>query len=189
MKRLTAFFICTVLVLTLCACREDKDGSGQSHTVDVEYYAKIGQIPEHKYHLGSDAKEMQSAFDAEDDKNSEESEDGHTHSVYSIIEDDGYTVLSYEGANYCYKEDGKISAVVSLDSAYDFQLGDLISEIKSALSKFECEEKAGNAEDIFFLPNPTGYTCLEYKFGANKVLFVFYENALCATALINPEYF
>ena len=69
MRRLVALFLCLFLMLTFTACGKDKkDNKNETHTVDVEYYAKIGQIPEHKYHLGSDAVEMKNAFDAEDEK-------------------------------------------------------------------------------------------------------------------------
>lgn len=182
MKRLLALLLCLFIMLTFAACGKEKTkNNNETHSVDVEYYAKIGQIPEHKYHLGSDAKEMKEDFDAEDQKNADESEDGHTHSVYSLMEDDDYTILAYENANYYYKDDGKISAIVSLDSSYDFQIGDFASQIKKVVG--EAEEKDGNKEAIFFLPAPDSYTYLEYTFGENTLVFVFESNSLCATAL------
>ena len=187
MKKLFALLLCVVLVLGLAACKKDKKEEVTEHTIDVEYYAKIGQIPEHEYHLGSDADEMKQAFIKEDEKNNENSEDGHTHSVYSYMEEEEFDVLSYKSAKYYYRDDKKVAAIVSLDASYDFQIGDLLPQVKSALSKLEAEEKKGDKETIFFLPSPESYTYLEYTFGENRLLFVFQDTALCAVALCDKS--
>ncbi|MBR4072727.1 MAG: hypothetical protein IKK24_02180 [Clostridia bacterium] len=187
MKRIFAFILCLCLVFCLVGCGKDKkkDDNKPAHSVDVEYYAKLGQIPEHKYALGADVKEMQDAFDAEDEANKENSDDDHLHSVYSLMEMDDYSFLSYSNANYYFNDnsDDSVYCIVSLDTAYGFEIGDMNVEIKEALSKFSTEEKQGDKETLFFLPGAEGCTYLEYTFGENTVIFAFQDNSLCATML------
>ena len=187
MKKLIALVLSLFIVFAFAACGKDEEGKKTpTHTVDVEYYAKIGQIPEHKYHLGSSAEDMKEDFKAESEANEENSEDGHSHDVYSFIEEDDYNILVYESANYYYKEDGKISAIVSFDNSYDFNIGDLPKQITQAVG--ECEIMDGDKEKIFFLPMSQNFTYLEYTFGENNLIFVFEENGLCATALIGKNF-
>ena len=190
MKKFIALFLCFVLALVFVGCsNKDKSDSKNknAHSVDVEYYAKIGKMPEHNYKLGSDAEKMKKDFEAEDQKNAEDSEDGHTHSVYSLIEGDEHDILIYKNAKYYYGQDGKVSMIVSLDDSYGFKVGDISKQIIDAVG--ETEEKKGDEETLFFLPMPETYTYAEYTFGENKVIFVFGENLLCATAIYNPEKF
>lgn len=188
MKRIIALILCVSMAFLLSGCGQKEKKSEPKHSVDVEYYAKIGQIPEHKYHLGADAEEMEEELEKEDEKNREENPDAHLHSVYGLIEREDYDILAYSGANYYFKKDGKISAIVSLDKSYGFEIGDLSLEIKKALSEFEAEEKKGTEDVIFFLPSAESYTYFEYKFGENTVIFTFQNNALCAVALVGANY-
>ena len=188
MKKLAALILSLLMLFSFAACKkeEEKQKEKPAHSIDVEYYAKIGQIPEHKYHIGSSAEDMKEAFKKEGEELAESSEDEHIHDVYSFIEEDDYCILVYESANYYYKDDGKISAVISLDSSYDFKIGYLPKQITDVLG--ESELKKGDKETIFFLPMPDNYKYLEYTFGENTLLFVFEQNALCATALIGPNF-
>lgn len=190
MKKFIALFLCFVLVLAFAGCaNKDKSDSknDDAHSVDVEYYAKIGKMPEHEYAIGTDAEKMKKDFEAEDQKNAEDSEDGHIHSVYSLIEDEEYDILIYENAKYYYGQDGKVSMIVSLDDSYGFKVGDISKEIINAVG--ETDEKKGDKETLFFLPMSETYTYAEYSFGENNVIFVFDGNLLCATAIYNPEKF
>ncbi len=188
MKRIIALILSICMALMLCACGEKKENNESEHSVDVEYYAKIGQIPEHTYHLGSDAEEMEEAFEEEDEKHEEENPDAHLHSVYGLMERDNYSILAYKDANYYFKDDGKISAIVSLGDSYGFKIGDLSVEIKKALGKFELDEKKGTEDVIFFLPSAESFTYFEHTFGENKVIFTFQDNALCAVALVGKDF-
>lgn len=187
MKKLTALVLSLFILFSFAACdKNEKPKDKAAHTVDVEYYAKIGQIPEHKYHIGSSAEDMKDDFKKISEEQTEETDDGHMHEVYSLIEEDDYSILVYESANYYYKDDEKISAIVSLDSSYDFKIGYLPKQITDALG--ECELEDGDGETIFFLPMPDNCKYLEYTFGENKLLFVFEQNALCATALVSKDF-
>ena len=186
MKKITALLLCFILFFAFTGCKDKaKNDNTPAHSIDVEYYAKLGQIPEHKYALGADAVEMQAAFEDEDEKNAEEHEDEHFHSVFSLMEMDDYSFLSYGNANYYFKGDSNKSVycIVSFDTAYDFKIGDVTIEVKKALSKFEAEEKQGDSEKLFFLPNAEDCTYLEYTFGDNTVIFAFQDSSLCATMI------
>ena len=191
MKKIFAVLIALSLVFCLCGCSKDNDDTLKTeHTVDVEYYAKLGKIKECEYQLHSSANDMKEAFDKIDEENAEnEDEYGHTHSVYSLMELDDYSLLAYDNANYYYEDtsDDEVFAIVALDTAYDFPIGTLNVEVKSALSKFEAEEKQGNEEIIFFMANPEKYTYIDYQFGNNTVAFIFENNALCATLLADSS--
>ncbi len=189
MKRILAVLISLSLIFCLVGCK-GTDKKKTEHSIDVEYYAKLGQIPEYEYKLGSDAEAMRTAFDAEDQKNAEGDDDGHLHSVYSLMEMDDYSFLSYKNANYYYKNDNdSVFAVVGLDTAYGFSVGTVILEVKEALSKFKPKETDGKYDKIFFMPISDTYTSLEYEFGKNTVIFVFEENLLCATMICESAYF
>jgi len=187
MKRLLAITLILCLALTFVGCGKDKDkkDTKPAHSIDVEYYAKLGQIPECKYTLGADAKEMQKEFEAEDKAHEENADGIHSHSVFSLMEMDDFSFLSYENASYYFKNDDKeVYSIVSFDNSYGFEIGDMDVEIKDALSKYEVKEKQGDKDSIFFLPAAESYTYLEYVFGEKTVRFVFQNNALCAVALI-----
>ena len=188
MKKVLALLVCVCIVLLLSGCADKGEEKQIKHTIDVEYYAKLGQIPEQSYHLGDDAKEMTAELDNLESQREEEEPDGEEHHLYDIVKTDDYSIISYNNAKYYYKKDGKISAIVSLDTAYDFQMGDLSSRIKEALSEFEAVEKAGDRDTVFFLPASDSYTCLEYTFGENKVIFTFFDSALCAVALLKADF-
>ncbi len=187
MKKIITFILCMLLTLTLCGCKDTTDNEVKEHSVDVEYYAKIGNIPEHKYQLGADADDMENEFKAEDEAHASENSDGHNHSVYSFLEAEDYSFLSYGNANYYFKEDKKIGCIVSLDTSYGFQIGALTVEVKEALSEYDAEEKQGNSNVLFFLPSAESYTYLEYTFGENNVIFAFQNSSLCATMIYNPN--
>ena len=187
MKKITALILCLILAFAFCGCGKEKENKKAAHSVDVEYYAKLGQIPEHKYTLGADASAMEDEFKAEDEANSTEEADGHTHSVYSFMEMDGYSFLSYANANYYFKDDKNVGCIVSFDTSYDFQIGALTVEIEEALNEFPTEEKQGNSDVLFFLPSAESYTYLEYTFGENNVIFAFQNSSLCAVMIYNPS--
>jgi len=187
MKKIIALILCVLLSLTLYGCKKTTDNEVKEHSVDVEYYAKIGNIPEHKYQLGADATEMENKFKAEDEANNSEDSDTHNHSVYSLMEADDYSFLSYGNANYYFKKEKKIGCIVSLDTSYGFQIGALTVEVKEALNEFSAEEKQGNSDVLFFLPSAESYTYLEYTFGENNVIFAFQNSSLCAAMIYNPK--
>ena len=53
MKKVLCLLLSLFMIFSLSACKEEKESA--KHTVDVEYYANLGQIPECKYSLSADS--------------------------------------------------------------------------------------------------------------------------------------
>ena len=84
MKKIIAFSLCLIMLLSFSACGEKNDKSQDK--VDLEYYAKLGQIPEVPYKLGTDCekleKELSDAYEeylSDDPHNS--ADDNHDHNA------------------------------------------------------------------------------------------------------------
>jgi len=57
MKKILSLVFSCVLIFTLCSCGEKED-TGKKATVDLEYYAELGQIPECEYTIGADVETL-----------------------------------------------------------------------------------------------------------------------------------
>lgn len=187
MKKI-ALFLAFVFTLSLCGCGE-KEKKAQLK-VDIEYYAKLGQMTDCDFTLGESLDELdrlvEDSLDAE-----------HTHDedavIYEQSEHDEYTEISAGNFKYFYltdKKDGGIGCIVSLDGAYGFEQGAVAVDIKEKLAAagFEAEEKQAQDNEVFFLPSFARFTCLSYDFGKNTVRFIFENNALCACTLSGEDW-
>ncbi len=187
MKKLALVFV-LIFALSLCGCGEKKEKSQLK--VDIEYYAKLGQMTDCEFTLGSD-------LDKLDKLVKEGLEAEHTHDedavIYEQTEHDGYTEISAGDLKYFYVTDKKsdgIGLIVSLDGAYGFEQGAVAVDIKEKLASagFEAEEKTADKEQVFFLPSFAQFTTLSYDFGKNTVVFIFENNALCACTLSGEDW-
>ena len=73
MKRIIALALSIVFIFCLCGCKSGK--SKGSNGVDIEYYAKLGQIPENDVVLGTTNEELIEVLDkrgSEAEKNGED---------------------------------------------------------------------------------------------------------------------
>lgn len=199
MKRILAL----ILTLTLCFCFASckKDDKKQSKIgMDVEYYAKAGQIPECEYHLGQNVDEMLKELE-EKQKEAEEkyADQDHDHSdeidsnLHYHNEDMGW-IQTYGDNGYIYRYDPKnkskgIIRIISSNAAYGFKTSDVSSEVRNALSSygFDAKERDLTEKEIAYYGAGEGATALEYNFGGNTVLFVFNNNALFLTTLFVSE--
>lgn len=178
MKKLFCVLLSVFLLFSFTACgKKDKtDGS----KIDLEYYVKLGQIPESEYSIGSDVEEikekLKAAFDGTEDSDA----------VYDVIEGEENVLIDGGLYNYYYKKANKskgISYIVSYDTAYGFNIGDVIIEVRDAFKDIKFKEEALTEENSFFLPGASEGTVLKAQISNYTVSFVFVDNALCATTL------
>ena len=177
MKRLICLFLSFLFIFSFSGCKKDKNESSDG-SIDLEYYAKVGQMPETKYALGEDIetvnKELKEIYDTVEE------------SVYNVSEKEDYVKIDSGTFQYYYKKAKQsegISYIVSFDSGFEFALGTVSIEIKNALKKYEYKEEELNENNSFFvLGSPEG-SILKYEFKDNTVAFVIVDDALYATAI------
>jgi len=177
MKKLLSLLLVCVFVFSFTACGEKKEEEKQG-TLDIEYYAKSGQMPECDYTLGSNVEDVKSQLS----RKSEESE-----AVYNVTEGENNVLIESGTFSYYYKkakpEEG-IGCIVNYGKAYGFENGTVIVEVKEAIKGCEYTEEALNEENAFFMFGAADGTVLKCTADGNTVIFVFKENALCATAIM-----
>lgn len=195
MKRLLSILLCFILVFSFAACKADD--SKTADTVDIEYYAKLGRIPETEYTLGTDVDkvkdELSKKLEAQEE---EETDSDHNHHhdtaefIYDVIEGEN-NVLIDNGTNcYYYVKENKdkgISYIVNYDTAFGFEIGTVSIEIEEALEGLNFTEEDVTEENAFFATYVYNGTLLKGTFGDTVVLFVFQDNALFATAMYDSK--
>lgn len=197
MKKLICLMLSLCFILTLTACG-NKDKKNDS-ALDLEYYAKLGQIPEADYTLGTDVQKVTDELKALRDKADAEHQDDPNHNhghdeeefYFEIVEGQNNVLL--DNGNICYyynkaNKDKGISYIVSYDSAYGFELGTVILEVKEALEGYELTEEPLTEENAFFASYAFDGTVLKAELESATVIFVFQENELFATAIYNENW-
>ena len=180
MKKLICFLLTAAIIFSLAACGKENTGS-DSNSVDLEYYAKLGQIPECDYMLGESVEKVKSELSALDEKYQ-----GANEFMYSVQEGEKTVEINNGTFLYYYTKENVangISYIVSLDTAYGFEPGTVSIEVTDALSEYEYTEEAANDNNAFFLFDHTNCSVFKYEFDNYAVSFVFQDNALCATAI------
>lgn len=179
MKKILSLVLCIVFVLSLTACGKG-GGKGSDHGVDVEYYAKLGQISELTYKLGADIESTKATLS--------ETVDDHGESNYFDYESGEYTVMTDGTVCCCYKTRDTalgITHIVKYGDAYGFKIGAVSTQVRDTMNDmgFTATEREAKDGELFFLPSSANITVLEYKIKENTVLFVFQEHALSATVI------
>jgi len=177
MKRIISVALCIVFAISLVACGNSKDFN---HSIDIEYFAKHGQINEIEFKLGDDAEEVKTSLSA--------TVDDHGESNYFDYESGKYTIMTDGSVCCCYetteKEKG-ITHIIKYGDAYGFTVGAVSTNVRDIMSNLgydDIEREAKNGE-LFFLPSSADMTVLEYKIKDTTVLFVFQQHALSATVI------
>ncbi len=179
MKKLLVIFLSILFILTFTACNK-RDASSGELSVDVEYYAKIGSMPECKYPLGTDIKTIKK--DLEEHFN-DKTED---HAVYNVVEGEETVLIDGGDFQYYYYKDNEengISYIVNFEKAFGFDIGTVSVEIKDALKKFKYTEEELNDDNSFFVLGGGSGKVVKYEFADNTVSFVLINDALYATAI------
>ncbi len=179
MKKILSLILCVVFVLSLTACGGN-GGKKSDHSIDIEYYAKHGQISDLEYKLGDNIEETKTVLS--------ETLDDHGEPMYFDYTSGDYTVMTDGEACCCYKTDDADSGVthiVKYGDAYGFTVGAVSTDIRDTMSGmgFDAQEREAKKGEVFFLPASAGLTVLEYQIKENTVLFVFQEHALSATVI------
>lgn len=192
MKKLFSILLSVILVFSFAACGDkEKDNK---NTIDLEYYAKLGQIPEMEYTLGTDVDTVTDQLNAKMEQHQEEHEDDSDHShdhneqefMFQVLEGENNVLLDNGTKNYYYnkknKEDG-ISYIVNYDTAFGLEIGTVSVQVKESLSDYELKEENISEENAFFATYISEGTVLKAEIDEVVILFVFQENELFATAM------
>lgn len=179
MKKILCLVICIIFALSLTACG-DNGGKKSNHSVDVEYYAKLGQISNLEYKLGDAINKTKTALS--------ETVDDHGESLYFDYTSGDYTVMTDGSVCCCYKTDDEASGIthiVKYGDAYGFTVGAVSTQVRDTMSDmgYDAQEREAKSGELFFLPASVGITVLEYEIKDNTVLFVFQEHALSAAVI------
>lgn len=181
MKRAFCLLFAVILIFGLVSCKKEKDSTNVDR-VDIEYYANLGEIPECEFALGDSVEDIEKTL-------SERAEESHevfynqVEGKNNVLIEDGTHAYYYVKSN---KENG-VSYIVSYETAYGFEIGDVSIQIKEAISDIEYTEEELNENNSFFLYGEGEGNVLKCKFEKNTVMFVFRENALCATVIYNNK--
>ena len=180
MKKLFCFLLILAVCLSFTGC--DKSENKQAD-VDIEYFAALGQIPECKFMLGDDPEVIKNEFN----KLAEENDDNYLY----VDEGENNGLIDNGTYNFYYKKNSKdkgIDYLISYDTAYGFKIGTICIEIKDALGDIEYAEEPISSENAFFLMGANEGTVIKCEFEKNTVMFVFTDNALCATAIYTNDW-
>lgn len=183
MKKIVAFLMCLIFILTFVGCGK-KEEKKSDNGVDIEYYAKLGEMPELEYALGEDVEKVKAELSAVAD--GEESHD----SVYSVTEGENNVLIDNGDICYYYKKaepQSGIGYIVNYGMAYGFDVGTVTLEIKEALSDYDYTEDALTEENAFFMFDTQEGSIIKCSFDENTVIFVFKDSALCATAIYKTD--
>ena len=179
MKRFLSVVLCFVFAFEFVGCKENTSGKN-GHSVDVEYYANLGQISDVDYKLGDSVSSVKEVLEKNVD------EDGDT--AYFDYESGEYTVMTDGTVCCCYKTDDSsagITHIVKYGDAYGFSVGTVSTQVRDTMSEagFDSEERDARPGELFFLPSGADTSVLEYDFDKATVLFIFQQNALSAAVI------
>lgn len=179
MKKIISLMLVFVFMFTFACCGNEKKEE-ESGTLDIEYYAKLGQMPECNYDLGTDPEKIKSELSS-----LSESENADN-MVYNVTEGENNVLIDNGTLCYYYKKaepEKGIGCIVNYGKAYGFEIGTVIVEVKKAISGCDYIEEPMNEENSFFMFGVENGTVLKCTAEGNNVVFVFENNALCATAI------
>ncbi len=197
MKRIICLCLTFCFILSLTACgnndKTDKD------TIDLAYYAKLGQMPEAKYTLGENPDTVIDGLDGiKSEQEAEHEEDpldthGHDQEEFYFEYVEGPNNILLDNGKICYyyskaNKDKGISYIVNYDTAFGLPLGTVILKVKEALKGVKFTEEPLTEENAFFASYVLDGTVLKAEFENSTILFVFQENEFFASAIYNDNW-
>ncbi len=196
MKKLFSLVLCFVIVFCFASCK--KDDNKNTVNVDLEYYAKLGKIPEAEFTLGDNVDDViDKLTDKQNQFQSEHGEDpdhSHDHNkadfFFDVVEGDKNVLIDNGVVNYYYNKNNEkngIAYIVNYDTAFNLEVGTLISEAEEHFKGFEFSQEPATEENVFFAPYITDGTVLKTEIGDVVIMLVFQENQLFATAMYDSN--
>ena len=185
MKKIFCVILSLFMIISLTACGKDKKKENTA-AVDIEYYAKLGEIPECDYKLGDSAEDIKNALSSEEQSAVSAGEEY----LYNVTEGEKSVRIDNGSFSYFYekdKADNGISYIAAFDKAYGFETGMSILDVKEALNGFDFTEEEANQDNTFFLMGMENGTVIKYTFDSAVIMFVFQDNELSAAAIYNTD--
>ena len=186
MKKILSLFLVFVLIFSFVGCGK-KEEKTDDNGLDIEYYAKLGKIPECEFKIGDSVASIEERY--AQNQEAENEADDHAHDIYEVIEGERTVMIDCGTLGYYYvkeKQANGISYIVCYDGAFGFRNGELVTDVKDALKGIDLVEENINLENVFFMQGATGIV-LKAQFDKHTLMFVFQDNALSATALYLTE--
>lgn len=194
MKKLFSLFLCCFIVLTFTSCGEKKKNN--TSKIDLEYYAKMGIMPEAEFPLGNDIDEVISKLSKQsqefENKQTESDDDTHSETafIFEVTEGEKNVLIDNGVINYYYNKDNKqngISYIVNYDTAFGIEIGTLISEVQNKLSGYDLKSEKMTENEVFFAPYIMDGSVCKLRIKNVAFMFVFQENELVATAMYDTD--
>ena len=185
MKKTVCLILSLMMLFSLSACGREKKKENTA-SVDLEYYASLGQIPECEYKLGADIDNLESEIS----KKQEEAVSAGEEYVFAVTEGEKSVRIDNGSFSYFYEKDKKsegISYIAAFDTVYGFEIGASVLDIKNALAEYKYTEEAADSGNVFFLMGTENGTVLKYSFDSVCIMFVFQDGELFAAALYSAE--
>ncbi|MBR5923299.1 MAG: hypothetical protein IKZ59_05845 [Clostridia bacterium] len=168
---------CTVLCLAVLFCAAGcKSGKEKKSVYGVNFaaYADAGEIPESKLKIGDSIP----SFDSEE-----------TESEYFSMdsEEPPFFMAATGEFGYYYEkgDDPRIKSIMGYDTCFGFDNGTVSITVKEALDSrnIKYTEREPVEGEIFYMSLSSGTSVIECKQFKYRLVFVFSDNALCATYL------
>lgn len=185
MKKIFCLILSLTMIVSLAACGKDKKNEVTAK-VDIEYYAKLGEIPECDYKLGENPETIKNTLSSAEESAVSAGEEY----AYNVTEGEKSVRIDSGEFSYFYEKDKAekgISYIAAFDKAYGFETGTSVLDVKAALTGFECIEEPADQNNAFFLMGADNGTVLKYTFDNTVIIFVFQDNELFAAAIYNTN--
>ena len=185
MKKTACLILSLIMIFSFEACGKEKDND-KTDSVDLEYFASLGQIPESDYKLGQNVDELENELASKDESAVSAGEEY----VFAVTEGEKSVRIDNGAFSYFYekeKKDKGISYIAAFDTAYGFKIGDSLLDVKHSLAEYEYSEEPADANNVFFLMGIENGTVLKYSFDDADIIFVFQDGELFAAALYSTE--
>ena len=185
MKMIFCFILSLTMIFSLTACGKNKENE-KTAKIDIEYYAKLGEMPESPYKLGEDPETIKAALSSEEESAVSAGEEY----LYNVTEGEKSVRIDNGSFSYFYEKDKKdvgISYIAAFDKAYGFEIGTSILDVKDSLVGLNYTEEAADSNNAFFLMGTYNGTVLKYTFDNIVIIFIFQDSELFAAAIYDTD--
>ncbi len=181
MKRILSVLLILSLIFAFSGCKKEASEETVQHSVDIEKYAKKGEIPECKYTLGMNLDELKEGIEKDFEDTLHDEQDI---AYFVEVREEGALVNAGLYMYYYdeYNEADGVKYIVSFDKAFGFNTGTVIVQVEEVLKQYKYVKEDFNDTNSFFILGAEGKVLIA-EFGDYTVIFAFVDNALSATAI------